>query len=341
MAAAGTHTRVSAIVVNHERRDLLELCVESLGAALDRVSGRTELIVVDNCSTDGSAELVRAMCSEATVVELGENRGFSGGLAEGLLAASGEWVFTLNNDATVEPDAVRELLRAAEEEGDVFAVAAQLRFAGAEPVINSAGIGIDRLGVAYDRLLGEDPSAGEESAVEVFGASAGAALYNRAKLAALGGPDESFFAFLEDADLAWRARMRGWSSLYAPGAVAFHWHSATAGHNSPFKHFNVGRNRVRLLAKNATTRHLALYGAAALLYDLAYVVYAGFADRTLAPLRGRLAGLAEWRAYRRRGAEERRPVELEPVRGIRGALRRRAAWAKKSSPPKVQRSAAA
>ena len=339
---AGTaETRVSAIVVNRDRADLLELCLESLRACLGRVPGATELIVVDNASSDRSGDMVRTGFPEATLIELPENRGFAGGLGEGLRVASGDWVLTLNNDATVEPGAVSELLRAAEGEGDVFAVAAQLRFAGAEPVINSAGIGIDRLGVAYDRLLGEDRSASEHSPVEVFGASAGAALYDRAKLTALRGPDESFFAFLEDADLAWRARMRGWRSLYAPDAVAFHWHSATAGHNSPFKHFNVGRNRVRLLAKNATTRHLLLYGPAALVYDLLYVAYAGFADRTLAPLRGRLAGLAQWRAYRRRGAEGRRPVELEPVRGIRGALRRRAAWTKKSPPPELQRSPAA
>ena len=333
--------RISAIVVNRDRRELLQLCIGSLSVALGAVAGETELIVVDNASTDGSRELVRTTFQGAQLVELDENRGFAGGLAAGLRAARGEWILTLNNDATVEPDAACELLHVAESRPGVFAVAAQLRFAGRDAAINSAGIGIDRLGVVYDRLLGRGPSASETSPVEVFGASAGAALYNRAMLSALGGPDESFFAFLEDADLAWRARMRGWRSMYAPDAIVFHWHSATAGHNSPFKHFNVGRNRVRLLAKNATARHLAVYGVAAMVYDVAYVAYAAVVDRTLAPLRGRLAGLAEWREYRRRGADGRRPVDLEPVRGIRGALRRRAAWAKKPSSPRVHRSAAA
>jgi GT2 family glycosyltransferase len=338
MSAGTAEPRISAVVVNHDRSDLLELCLESLGAALSRVRGHTELIVVDNASSDRSRELVRTDFPGATLVALPENRGFAGGFSEGLGAARGEWVLTLNNDATVQPDAVNELLRAAEGAEGVFAVAAQLRFAGAEPIINSAGIGIDRLGISYDRLLGEDRAASELSPIEVFGASAGAALYNRAMLSALGGPDESFFAYLEDADLAWRARMRGWRSLYAPDAVAFHWHSATSGHNSPFKHFNVGRNRVRLLAKNATRRQLVIYGPAAVLYDVAYVVYAALADGTLAPLRGRLAGLGDWRMYRRLGAKGRRPVRLEAVRGVRGALRRRAAWTNNSSTPQLDRS---
>jgi GT2 family glycosyltransferase len=140
-----------------------------------------------------------------------------------------------------------------------------------------------------------------------------------------GGFDESFFFAQEDADLAWRAQMRGWRCLYAPGAVMYHHHGSTARHGSDLKYFHVGLNRVRMLAKNADTRLLRRYGAAIVAYDLGYVVVAALTDRTLAPVRGRVQGLREWRTYRRAGAD-RRPVELAPVRGIRGALGRRAVW---------------
>jgi len=119
--------------------------------------------------------------------------------------------------------------------------------------------------------------------------------------------------------------MDGWRCVYAPAATVHHHHSATARHASAFKHFHVGRNRVRLLAKNADGRHLARYGAAIVAYDLAYVTYACAADRTLAPLRGRIAGVREWTAYRRAGSG-RRPIDLAPVSGVRAALGRRAAW---------------
>src|SRR5438309_1087708 len=79
---------------------------------------------------------------------------------------------------------------------------------------------------------------------EVFGACAGAALYRRAMLDDVGGFDEDFFMYLEDVDLAWRARCAGWRCVYAADAVVHHWHSLSAGENSPFKRFYLGRNKI-------------------------------------------------------------------------------------------------
>ena len=120
-------------------------------------------------------------------------------------------------------------------------------------------------------------------------------LFRRAMLDEIGGFDASYFAYLEDADLAWRARMAGWRCLLAPGAVGLHHHSATLGHGSSAKHFLVGRNRVRSLAKNATERQLRSGLARIVAYDLLHASYASLASRSLAPLSGRLHGLAEWR----------------------------------------------
>jgi GT2 family glycosyltransferase len=140
----------------------------------------------------------------------------------------------------------------------------------------------------------------------------------------VGGIDPGFFMYLEDADLAWRARARGWTAVYVPAAVVHHHHSVSSGHQSPLKYFYVGRNRVRLLARNMTARQLAAALPGIVAYDLAYVAYAVARDRTLAPVRGRLAGLREWRAVRRESRP--RPVALAPVAGVRGALRRRHVW---------------
>src|SRR5262249_58971225 len=119
---------------------------------------------------------------------------------------------------------------------------------GDERMINSAGLEIDELGVARERRLGEPVAAIDGETVEVFGASATLALYRRAMLDSLGGLDASFFAYLEDADLAWRARMAGWRCLLAPRAVALHRHSATLGHGSSAKHPPGGRNPVPVVA---------------------------------------------------------------------------------------------
>jgi hypothetical protein len=109
--------------------------------------------------------------------------------------------------------------------------------------------------------------------------------------------------------------------VYESRALAHHRGSASAREGSAFKYRLVGRNRMRLLAKNATTGQLVRYGALMALYDLAYVVFAGITDRTLAPLQGRLEGLRQWRRYRAAGAATRGPAPLAPASaGWRGAL---------------------
>jgi GT2 family glycosyltransferase len=318
-----TGVAVSTIIVNHERRDLLQICLESLERALGAVDEDTELIVVDNGSRDGSAELVRERFPDVKVVALDRNEGFAGGVSRGIEQAEGEWIAVFNNDTTVEPNAVAVMLEAGRLHPRVGAVAAQMRFADRRDVLNSAGLELDRLGIAADRLVGKRvDDHGPRMPYEVFGATGGAAIFRRAMLDQVGGFDESYFAFFEDADLAWRAHSHGWRALYAPEAVVYHHHSATAQHGSPAKLYLVGRNRVRTLAKNATAGMLLVNGPWMLAYDAAYVAFASVTGRTLAPLRGRLRGLREWRSYRRAGAAHRRPLRLRRPLGFRRALQR-------------------
>ena len=325
-------TLLSVIVLNLRQPELLRACLRSLETALARVDGETELVVVDNGSGDGSGALVRAEFPRVLLTELPENRGFTGGVNVGLERSSGEFVALVNNDATLEPGTLLEFLRVVETADDIGSVAAQMRFADRPETINSAGIGVDRLGIAYDRLLGSPVSHSEREPIEVFGASGGAVLWRRRVLDQIGALDDPYFIYLEDADAAWRARMHGWRALYAPDAVVWHHHSMTTRHISDFKYELVGRNRVRLLARNACLGQLLPYAPAMVAYDIAYIVYAMARDRTLAPLHGRLRGLREWRSARRSGAAGRRRVELEPRQGLGAALARRRAWGGPQTP---------
>jgi GT2 family glycosyltransferase len=318
---------VSAIVVTHQRRAMLERCLESLERALRELPEEAELILVDNGSTDGSVQLVSRRFPAVRVIRAERNEGFTGGLARGTEEARGEWIAVFNNDTTVEPRAVAVMLDVGRAHPRVGSVAAQMRFADRPGVLNSAGLELDRLGVAADRLVGARVSDHSESEpCEVFGATGGAALYRRRMLDQLGGFDSGFFAFFEDADLAWRAQAAGWRAVYAPQAIVYHHHSATAQHASPQKLYLVGRNRVRTLAKNATLGMLLLNGPWILVYDAAYVIYTTVRGRNLASLRGRLRGLAEWRRYRRAGRAQRRAVRLQSPLGFRRALARDRAY---------------
>jgi len=317
--------RVSAIVVAFGADELLRTSLRALETALDNIQASTEMLVVLNGVSDNmrrELETRAASVPALRLIEPGRNLGFAGGVAAALEHARGEWIAVFNDDTVVEPDALVELLKAGASSAEVGAVAPKILFTAPGDVINSAGIEIDDLGVAYERLLGEPSAAGENQVVDVFGASGAGALYRRAMLDDVGGFDTSFFAYLEDADLAWRARADGWRALYAPQAIVHHHHSETLGHRSARKHYLVGRNRVRMLAKNASSRHLLRRWLRIILYDLSYVIYAAVRSRTLAPLRGRLRGLAEWRSYRTTRARRRRGIDLPPSRGIRGALRR-------------------
>ena len=308
-------TLVSAIVVTQRGGPLLAACLRSLEAALAPLDA--QVIVVDNGA--GGLDV-----PSARVLSPGRNLGFAGGVAAGLDAAAGEWILLVNDDAELEPGAAVALLSAAGA-AEVGSACGQVRFHARPGTINTAGLVVDRLGVAYDRLAGA-PAVDGGPVEEVFGASACVALYRRAMLDAVGGFDATFFAFGEDADVAWRARIAGWACVYVPASVAYHHGSATAGEASAGKYFLVGRNRMRLLAKNATRRQLLRWGWAMVLYDVAYVAFVALTDRTPAPLRGRLAGLREWRRYRRAGASTRGPAPLAAPTGPLGAWRQRKAY---------------
>jgi GT2 family glycosyltransferase len=332
-------TLVSAIVVTQRGGPLLDACLASLEIALAPLDA--ELIVVDNSaegldiaaeapsSTGGPPADSPASASHTAgslrVLSQGRNLGFAGGVAAGMDAATGEWILLVNDDAELEPGAAVALLGAAGGVAEVGAACGQVRFHARRDVVNTAGLVIDRLGVAYDRLAG-GPAVDGGPVETVFGASACVVLYRRAMLDAIGGFDASFFVFGEDADVAWRARTAGWACVYVPASVAYHHGSATAGEASAGKYFLVGRNRMRLLAKNATRGQLVRWGWAMALYDLAYVAFVAVTDRTLAPLRGRVAGLREWRAYRRAGAATRGPAPLAAPTGPLGAWRQRKAY---------------
>jgi GT2 family glycosyltransferase len=295
---------VSIVIVAYRQTGALLECLESASAAAANVS--SELIVVDNGSLSG---LVRERFPSGRLVAPGFNSGFAGGVARGIGAAGGRWVALLNDDATIEPDALAMMLTAGESSEKIGAVAAQVRFRDARERVNSAGISVDRLGIATERLAGAPVAAASEPG-EAFGASGCCALYRRAMLEQIGGFDERFFAYLEDVDVAWRARAAGWSCVYEPRAIAYHRGSASSRHGSRQKYYLVGRNRVWLLARNATTRQLLRAWPGILAYECAYVAYVAATDRTLAPLRGRLAGIRAWRRLRREQRERRSPVRL-------------------------------
>lgn len=279
---------VSVVIANWNGRGHLKRCLEALARQTLR---DFQVVVVDNGSTDGSVEMVAAAFAGVRVIQNGKNLGFAAANNVGIRATDGLFVATLNNDTEPRADWLERLVEPALGDDTVGMVASRMLFADRPDMVNSAGIAMDRAGIAWDRMGGE-PDRGGDRVEEVFGPCAGAALYRRAMLDRIGLFDEDFFAYLEDVDLAWRARLAGWKCLYTPAAVVIHAHSATGVEGSPFKSYHLGRNKVWCIVKNYPAPQLYAMLPVMLAYDLAAVGYGIVARRDLAGLKGRFAGLA-------------------------------------------------
>lgn len=282
---------VDVIIVNWNGLHFLSEC---LGALSRQTFSEFEVWLVDNGSRDGSVDWVQHHYPDVHLVVNDRNLGFAAANNQAIRLGRAPFVVTLNNDAVPEPQWLAEMVSVAQSHPEVGMVASLMLFHHAPDVINSAGIAVDRLGFAWDRLGGQPIHASEQVPTPVFGASAGAALYRRTMLDEIGLFDEDFFAYLEDVDLAWRAQWAGWECLYVPTARVLHHHSGTAGEGSPLKDYLLARNKVWLVAKNYPFRKMRAHIPLIFLYDLAAAVYVSARHRQLDALKGRLMG---WRAW--------------------------------------------
>ena len=280
--------RVVLVVANWNGRQCLGPCLRSVFAQEFRDFA---VILVDNGSTDGSVDLVRERFPQVGIIENSENRGFAVANNQAIRASASELVATLNNDTEVEPGWLAALVRAMATDARVGMCASKMLLAGQRGVIDSAGIAVDRAGIAWDVGGGTVDRPDDVSQAEVFGPCAGAALYRRAMLDEIGLFDEDYFAYLEDVDLAWRAQWAGWKSVYAPEAVVYHAHSATAKEGSEFKKRHLARNKVWTVCKNYPFPPLIWLSPLILAYDLLVVAYALATGRGFGALLGRLQAL--------------------------------------------------
>jgi GT2 family glycosyltransferase len=277
--------KVSVIILNWNGKRFLEDCLTSLAA---QTFLNFEIVLVENGSTDGSAEFVRERYSWVKQLVLDQNLGFSGGNNQGLAVCRGEYIVTLNNDTRVETTFLAELVAAADADPGIGMVAAKMLNFYDTGRIDSVGIRATTAGLGVNRGVGEADRGQYDTPEEVFGACAGAALYRRAMLDEVGFFDAEFFAYYEDTDLAWRARLAGWRCMTAPRAVVYHVHSATSGRMSPFTVYQVQRNKWYTIIKNWPGRLLLEHLTQIICYDLGAIVLAVLRGRLGAALRARL-----------------------------------------------------
>jgi hypothetical protein len=236
---------ISVIIVNYNGRHFLDACLSSLTS---QTFQDFEIILVDNASTDNSDEYVHSRYPSVLVIGNKENRGFAGGVNDGIRVAKGKYILTLNNDTIAEPGFVEHLKDAMETDDTIGMCAAKMLYPDGR--INSTAICISRSGAAWDRGRFEPDRGQYDRPEEVFGPCAGAALYRKKMLDKIGLFDEDFFLFMEDVDLAFRGRLAGWKCWYVPSARVVHIHGGTAGYNSMISIYYGNRNNFWYVIKD-------------------------------------------------------------------------------------------
>ena len=238
---------VSVIIPNYNGEHFLKACLEALKR---QTFDDMEVILVDNASTDDSIKLAKELYREIRVIELHDNTGFAYAVNRGIEAAKGEYVLLLNNDTIVFPNFVKNQYKMIKGNPDVFSCSALMIQNQNHELVDDAGdeLAVLGWGFAPDR---DKPVSGCGVPHEVFSSCAGAAIYRKAVFDEIGLFDESFFAYLEDMDVGYRARLAGYRNLYNPYAKVYHLGSASSGsrHNA-FKVELSARNSMYMMKKN-------------------------------------------------------------------------------------------
>jgi GT2 family glycosyltransferase len=283
-----THPAISVVIVTWNGREHLEACLTAVAAQQDV---EPETILVDNASTDGTVDFVRARFPWVRVIALDTNRGFAGGNNAGAREARGPVLAFLNNDTVAAPHWLSRLVAALDETRRVALATSRIVYMHPSGVIDSAGDGMTRAGGAFKRLHGAPAALAEESR-EVFGACGAAFAVPKQVFDELGGFDEDFFASHEDVDLSYRARLRGYRCWYEAAAVVEHRGSATLGRVSTFAVYHGQRNLEWAYFKNTPTPLLLRTLADHLVYDLAAAAHFTRLGLLGTFLRAKLAALA-------------------------------------------------
>jgi GT2 family glycosyltransferase len=238
---------LSVIVVNWNGRQHLETC---FGSLLRQALAGAELIMVDNGSTDGSVDFVRACFAEAVqVVPLPDNLGYGAALNAGMRVARGGYLFALNNDTEVAPGCLAALHAAAGRYPTAGSFAPKILSFDDRQRIDNVGHLLYADGLSRGRGRLEEDHGQYDRDEEILLFSGCAVLLRREMLADIGLFDEDLFAYCEDTDLGLRAQLAGWRCRAVPSAIVYHKYSASTAHYSPMKAFLVERNRAWVAVK--------------------------------------------------------------------------------------------
>ncbi|HYO82053.1 MAG TPA: glycosyltransferase family 2 protein [Bryobacteraceae bacterium] len=255
---------VSVTIVTYDSGHFIRRCLESV---LAQKFERKEIIVIDNNSTDGTADILEQFEDRCRIIYNNENLGFSVAQNQAIAMARGNWVLTLNPDVLLLPDFIQSLVDAGNIDSSVGTVCGKLLSIKSsfdlpeKPLVDSTGIYFTPMLRHLDRGSQQVDNGDYAKNEYVFGATAAAALYRREMIGDISVQgeffDSDFFVYREDADVAWRAQLLGWKCLYTPRAHAYHVRKVLPGNRRALPaviNMHSVKNRFLMRVKNITPR---------------------------------------------------------------------------------------
>lgn len=246
----------TVVIPNYNGIKFLGNCLNSL---LECRPFDFNIIVVDNGSTDGSKELLLEKYKDVKLISFEDNKGFASAVNAGIDAAQTDYVILLNNDTTVAVDFVYQLEKALDLDERVFSASAKMVDMYKPEIIDGAGDYYSALGWAYAYGKGKSTVDDCLETKRIFSACGGAAIYRRSVLIEIGKFDDLHFAYLEDVDVGYRARIAGFYNIYAPLSICYHAGSASSG--SRYNEFKINlssRNSIYIVLKNMPVLQLII-----------------------------------------------------------------------------------
>lgn len=241
---------ISIVIVTFNSCSSIRPCLESVAGQGDR---DFEIIVVDNGSSDDTVEIVRKSSPRAKLIINQSNLGACKARNQGIEISAGEWVLTLDCDTVLSPDFFLKICPSLETLPKETGILQPKILSGDRKKVYSCGIYLSWWRRFYDIGRGKEDTARMKEAKYIFGACSACALFKRRMLDDIkedtGFFDERFFFLVEDVDLAWRARRKGWRCLFIPQALCYH-QGDSSGTNKRFRQYLSFRNRYYAIAKN-------------------------------------------------------------------------------------------
>jgi len=269
--------KIAIIIAAYNGSRWIQKCLASVFSAKggSASGGRfdADVILVDNASSDGTADIVEKEFPQVDVIRSAQNLGFVGGSNLGIREAlrhGYEYILILNQDTEIEPNFLVEIVRVASSK-NVGIVQGMLVLGGERSLANNAGNALHYLGFGFvkhyrepvERLSSREP-------FEIGYASGAALLVKRSVLERVGVLDEKFFMYHEDLDLCWRAKLAGYQVLLAPQAVAYHYYEFNRNKEM---FYWTERNRWAVLLQNYSAKSLVLLSPMLLAIEVMMLLY--------------------------------------------------------------------